>query len=77
MTYTFFSASYLHFKLIVITPIRITTAFANPEDVEKLVNPVDTDSESKRANTEFLVWCTLERFQMIGWVAPFVGRNLV
>jgi len=77
MIYTFFSANHLHFQLIVITPICITTAFTNPEDVENPGSTIDTDSESKRANTEFLVWCSLERFEMIGWVAPFVGRNLV
>ena len=62
---------------IVVTPIRVTTAFANPQDIENQVGSVDAASEPKWPNTEFFVWRTLKWFEMFWWVSPFVGNDLV
>jgi len=62
---------------VIVTAVRIATAFSNPQNVENLISAVDATSESEWANTELLMGRTLKWFKMLGWVAPFVGSDLV
>jgi hypothetical protein len=62
---------------VIVTAVRIATAFSNPQNVQNPIGAVDAASESEWANTELLMWRTLKWFKMFGWVAPFVGSDLV
>ncbi len=65
------------YESVVITAVCISAAFSNSQDVQDLFGAVNTTSESKRTDTKFFVGCPLQRFEMFGWVSPFVSHDFV
>ena len=62
---------------IVVTPVRITTPFSNTQNVQDLFGAVSPTAEPELTNTEFFVGRTLQGFEVVRWVSPFVGNYLV
>jgi hypothetical protein len=62
---------------IVVSPVGIATALGNCKHVENPVIPSSTTPESKRTDSEFLVWRPFERFEVVRRLAPLVRDDLV
>ncbi|WP_170845549.1 hypothetical protein [Halorientalis persicus] len=61
-----------HGRSVFVTAVGVATAFSDRKHVEILLTPSSTTPETKRADSELLVWRNFERFEIIHWVTLLI-----
>jgi hypothetical protein len=62
---------------VVVTTVGVPTTFPISQHIEDDFRAIHSTAQSELTDAKFVVWCTLQRFEVFRWVPPLIGDDLV